>query len=1263
MRRLTRSLFFLLISASLAVFAQDVVFLGAASDSELFAEAFGSLKLPEKIRFEHYCVSVDPPERIAAAVRRAKVLIVNARGRDVRQIAETQVDRSRTKLYAFSSRLLKKDVPALEPPEMKAYRANSRPENFRNLVRWIVHRELDPSVTFEPAVTLPEIGVTHPAISRVFPSFDEYRKHSGRFQGGRPVIAFAVHSASINEQELRLFRQVTDECEKQGLDVVVVYGDEVRVIRELLLDHSGKAQVDAVLALSFKFKTGLGEPLRLALKDLDVPVFNALRLYRQTTPEWENSVQGMNNFAVAFAFIAPEISGLIEPSLLFGYQLKKGPRGRSVQVPEAFPDAIRQTVSRLKKWTQLRRKPNAEKRLAVWIYNGSGGKQNIGASYLNVPRSLVRIIGALDRSGYQTGGLEKLDEAALTAELLKSARNVGSWAPGELENLIAHGRPVRLPLARYREWFDALPADFRNAVNAEWGPPEQSKIMFSEGNFILPMLRRGNLVILPEPLRGWLSDPHKLLHSSTLAPPHQYLAVYLWLQHEFRADAMIHLGRHGSSEWLPGKQLGLRPSDAPEIVRGDIPEIYPYISDGIGEGIIAKRRARAVMLAHLPPSLQTSGNDAALTRLKELVSECQSAPPSVRSAREKTLRDFLEKNGLPARLKLDFQRPDWFETVEEYVEKRTMPTPFGLHAFGDSPSGAEIRSMISLLPEKDRPAAEKHLRDSGSDELDSLLRALNGRFIEPGPSGDPVRNPRVLPSGRNFYSFDPDRVPSPAAMKSGAALAEKLLASERTKKGRPPRSVAILLWAGESVRTDGVNEALALALMGMTVRYDRAGRVTGVVPVPAAQLKRPRIDVVITASGAYRDQFGSLLRVLDSARRQAARLTDAENFIRAGTNGVFFPAPGTYGTRVNKLAGASGAWESERELAEVYLRNLSHTLDENGAFTVDRQGFSERIGAVETVVQSRSSNVYGVTDIDEMYQYLGGLSLAAKTLSGRTPSGFIADLRDPSAGTVTPLKTFLSAELDSRLFNQSWIRAMQRENYAGAKTLARMTDNFWGWQAVSPEMISAAEWNTLYDIYVRDRYRLEMKKFFADGNEWAYQSMTARMLEAVRKNYWDAPLELRQDLASEYARSVIRQGVACCDHTCNNPLLHQMVVNLISMPGVLSPEMVMKFRAAVEKAGGAELDRLVRDHQEKMSAARNAPGQVRSSQSASERQPQPGRSPEPSPRRQPVRGFKLKETRPDRQTSVPSSGVQWTILCAVIALIGIFAFGSRRGRD
>ncbi len=1259
-----RALVGIWLACALWLQAATVVFLGASADSEIVAEAFRGAAWPQGVAFETHCLGVEPLEALRASARRADVLIVNARSRELRALA-AGVDTARTRLYALHADLLPPGVKAQEPAEVKAYRANRRPENFLNLARWVVRRELGVAVEVASPVTLPSVGAAHPAAGRIFARLAEWQawaKEAGHFQDGAPTVAFAVHAASVTPAELALFRNVTDECERQGLNCVVVFGDEVRVIRELLLRPDGTAAVDAVLALSFKFKAGLGAPLNEALRALGVPVFNALRLYRQTTAEWKRSPTGMNDFSVAFGFIAPETSGLIEPSLLFGVREVER-EGRKAQVAEPFPGAVRQTVARLKGWARLRRLPNAEKRVALFVYNGYGGKQNIGASYLNVPRSLVAIVHALAADGYRTGGLEGLDEAAMAKELLKSARNVGPWAPGELDEFLAHGEAVRLPMRRYREWYAALPEALRRAVEAEWGAPEQARAMARGGDFILPMLRRGNVVILPEPMRGWLDDPHKLAHSATLAPPHQYLAVYLWLQREFGADAMVHLGRHGSSEWLPGKQLGLATADAPMAVRGAIPEIYPYISDGIGEGIVAKRRAQAVMIDHLTPLLKESEAEGFLPELKRRIGECQSADPGARPAREEALRAFAVGQGLGERLAL--QEGGWFARLEDYAESRAAAAPFGLHAFGVSPSKAEAQAMAAALPEARRAAAEAHLASAGEDELRALRQALSGGFVPPGPSGDPLRNPAVLPVGRNFYSFDPAKAPTEEAMRTGERLAAELLERERARLGRWPRSVAIVLWAGESIRTDGVNEALALALLGMRVRHDRSGRVAGVAPLPGAQLGRPRIDVLLTASGAYRDQFGETLRLLDEARRQAARLADAENFIQGGTPGVFFPAPGTYGTRVNRLAGASGHWESDDELSALYLRNMAWTVGEDGGFERNQAGLEAGAKAVEAVLHSRSSNVYGVTDIDDMYQYFGGLSLAVRKASGRAPEGYIADQRKAGAAGLSGLRGFLAAEMDARMFSKPWLQAMMGEGYAGAKTLARMADNVWGWQAVTPEVLTAADWNDLYEVYVQDRHGVGVREFFAEHNEWAFQSMAGRMLEAVRKDYWSAPMTVRQRLAAEYAKSVIRQGMACCDHTCNNPLLNQMVVNLISMPGVLSPDLAMKFQAAVEKAAGKRLGDQVRERralQRELAASFGVKSrEARAAESSAEAAPQ-----EESARAkgdaQPVKGFRMKpREREAEKTSLASSGLKWTILVAVFGVIALVWAGMGRG--
>ncbi|MBQ7695628.1 MAG: cobaltochelatase subunit CobN [Lentisphaeria bacterium] len=1261
MKRL--SLILLLLLAVLLPGA-SVVYLGLASDSRPANEAAKTLKLPAHITLEFLFTGIDPEEKIISAARKADLLILNARSAKLREVAEKHVDHKKTRLYAATSRLLKKEIPAQEPPEMKAYWRNRTGENFGNMLRWIIGREFKVRMRPAAATGIAACGATHPAAKRHFASIGEYRKwaESKNFwKPGAPLVALAVHQANVNEDGLALFEHLTCACEKEGLNTVIVFGDEVKVIRELLLTPEGKRLVDGVLALSFKFRSGLNPALAAAIRELDLPIFNVLRLYRQTTEEWRDSPRGMNDFSVAFGFVAPELSGLIEPSLLFGNRNVPSPGGGKIQIDEPFPDRIRSAAARMKQWIALRRKANAEKKIALFVYNGAGGKQNIGASGLNVPRSLVRILAELHRKGYDTGGLEKLTEKELTRALLAHARNVGPWAPGELEELVAGGEAFLLSLPVYEGLFAKLPEPFRKSVTAEWGQAGKDRSMFLKGNFVIPMLRRGNVAILPEPMRGWLGDPHKLVHSKTLAPPHQYAAVYLWLQHIFKADALIHLGRHGTSEWLPGKQLGLDAADAPLVLRGNIPEIYPYISDGIGEGIVAKRRAQAVMIDHLVPFLKRSSDVKLLPELREKLGACQSADPNVLAQRRQALRETALRAGLLRRLRME--EPGWYHRLEDYVESASAPSPFGLHTFGQAPEEPELRALLAQMPEKERKRARRHLANAGRDELNALLRALDGRFILPGESGDVLRNPGVLPVGRNFHAFDPTRIPTPEAMARGEKLATDLLARERERLGRFPRTAAVLLWAGESVRTDGLDEALALALMGMKLRHDGTGKIVGVAPVPGAALDRPRIDVLITTSGAYRDQFGAQIRLLEEARRQAARLRDAENFIDARRPGVFFPAPGTYGTRVNRLAGASGLWEKEEELAALYLRNMAWTTDGKRGFANAPEALVSGVKEVETLLHSRSSNVYGVTDIDEMYQYMGGLSLAVGSRSGKRPRSYIADHRQKDAVRVTGIESFTAAELDARLYSREWLARTMKEEYAGAKLLSRMTDNLWGWQAVTKEVVSPSDWETLNDIFVKDRYNLNMKAFFDRTSPWAHQSITGRMLESVRKGFWQPPEAVRRELAATYARSVVAHGMACCDHTCNNPLLNQMVVSLISLPGVLSPEMVMKFQVAVEKTGGKTLDRQVSERRELQKSLAPAPGTPAAPRPKMEDSPRKERRETASEKAaaKPVKGFRMKEKEDQpKETSLSSSGLKWTILAGVVLAIVIFALGGLR---
>ncbi|MBO4344125.1 MAG: cobaltochelatase subunit CobN, partial [Victivallales bacterium] len=577
--------------ASLNATAATLLMLGGAGDAELYEKAFDGFRPPDGVSFQALSIAAGEAA-VAAAAESADVIAVNGHVVELRRLAEALAANSRKRVYALPHRRLSAGTKVLAAPSLEPYRSNLTPANCRAIALWLMREEFHVDVQVPPPETLPECGVLHPSRKEWFKDMDEFRKWSqegDRWKDGG-TVACAFHSPNFTENEHRLLSEMADVFEGRGLNFAVAFGTETAILK--MLNGGGTPKADAILAFSFKYKAGLGKELNDSIAALGVPIINALSLYRQTTPQWRESAKGMNDFAVAFGFIAPETSGLIEPSLLWGAEDVAQPSGTVHRVPTLMRGNLEQLAARLAKWCALRHKSNEEKRVAVFVYNGAGGKQTIAASGLNVAESLHGILAAMHANGYGIGDeVPSADE--ITANLLKGSRNAGSWAQGEVQAIAESGLAVLLPLKEYEKWFAEAPKELQEAVVAAWGLPSDASIMRHEDSLVLPMLRLGNVVILPEPMRGWLDDPHKLLHSKELPPHHQYLAAYMWLRRVFHADAMVHLGRHGSSEWLPGKQLGMSDADAVAFVRSDIPEIYPYISDGIGEGIVAKRRAAA----------------------------------------------------------------------------------------------------------------------------------------------------------------------------------------------------------------------------------------------------------------------------------------------------------------------------------------------------------------------------------------------------------------------------------------------------------------------------------------------------------------------------------------------------------------------------------------------------------------------------------------------------------------------------------------------
>lgn len=496
----------------------------------------------------------------------------------------------------------------------------------------------------------------------------------------------------------------------------------------------------------------------------------------------------------------------------------------------------------------------------------------------------------------------------------------------------------------------------------------------------------------------------------------------------------------------------------------------------------------------------------------------------------------------------------------------------------------------------------------------------------------------------------------------------------------------MVLWATETIRNEGVNESTILYLMGVQPTWDDNGRVTGSEVIAGRLLQRPRIDVLINPSGLYRDLFPQFMSFLDQAVQKAALQDDVENLIAAHNTAlanqlvqqglprekaqslagirIFAEPAGTYGTGVAEMASASGTWQDDAEIAKVYANRVGY------AFGRDRWGEEARellrlnLSGVSTVVHSMSSNLYGTMDNDDMFQYLGGLSLAVARESGKTPDTLVTVQPGTERVAVENIATGVGRELRTRYLNPKWIEGMKREKYAGAREMDQFFQNLWGWQVTVPAAVDAAKWEQAYQVYVEDIRRLGLKEFFNQVNPWAYQSLTARMLEAIRKDYWQAAAEVRQKLAVEYVLNVVEKGVACCDHTCNNPLLNQMVVNIVSIPGVMTPQLVERFRVAVEQAAGKKLTDQVdarRRLQEGLTAGFDPALTKQVVSKSLEPVDKAAQTVTAENRSELVNGYKMEDVRSEDDTAnLASSGVQWFASLFLMAIIGLFFYGAKR---
>ena len=1113
----------------------------------------------------------------------------------------------------------------------------------------------------------------------------------------------------------------------------------------------------------------LGDAVVGYLTRQDIPIFAPLNVNR-LVDEWEADKMGMNGGFLSQSVVMPEIDGAIRTQVLFGHRLD----GEGLQQVHAIPERLERFVETVNRHIALQRKPNREKRIAIYYYKGPG-QNALTASGMEVVPSLYNLLVRLRSEGYHVENLPATPEALATL-IQRQGPVFNAYAYGSKADFLKNGRPVLISSEEYSVWTsEAVRPALMEEVRALDGEFPGGYLADDAGHLALPRIELGNVVLLPQLAAGAGDDDFAIVHGTDAAPPHAYIASYLWARYAFRADAIIHFGTHGSLEFTPRKQVALSGSDWPDALIGPTPHLYIYSIGDVGEGIIAKRRSYATLQSYLTPpfmesrvrdiyrdlsaAIQTYNDllyadgqpdtrtaalrvkrltvelgihrelrldslltepwtEAEIARIESFAEELAAekitgelytmgrpySPERIRSSvfamstepiaysllaldkfrgragadleKHRTLftRRYLEPaRGLVERLLNGVQQPtDAFICLTAGISaaeldksreiQRALSAPQDMMArmMAMAPSDAPMqhsanipqsgkgaskhpswipkagkrpantgqtaeasKSNSSAMPagamaammdlEKEYSKEEREfarvvtelertirnvgnyrhaLEESPEAELASLVNALNGGYTPPSPGGDPIANPNTLPTGRNLYAVNAEATPSEMAWERGRELADETIRMYRERHHDSlPRKVSYTLWSGEFVETEGATLAQVLYMLGVEPVRDVFGRVNDLRLIPSEELGRPRIDVVVQTSGQLRDLAASRLFLVSRAVEMAAAAKNDryENYVAQGvidaeqalidkglspreareisTRRVFGGVNGNYGTGITGMVQSSDRWENSSEIAAVYLQNMGAYYGSEKAWEEVRQyALEAALIHTDAVVQPRQSNTWGALSLDHVYEFMGGMNLAVRNVTGKEPDAYLSDYRNRNRVRMQELKEAIGIESRTTIFNPNYIREKMRGEASAAAGFAEVVQNTYGWNVMKPDVVDNELWNEIYDVYVQDKFDLGIRDYFERQNPAALEEISAVMMETARKGMWQASDEQLAALAELHTQLVDTHGPSCSGFVCDNAKLRDFIASKSK------PEVARNYEQQIHEVREASLD-------------------------------------------------------------------------------------------
>ena len=941
-----------------------------------------------------------------------------------------------------------------------------------------------------PAMPVPSAGffaLAHPAEDPPF---------------GRPLAIIVFYRSHLLAGDLAPYEALAVALSARGLAVKAMY---VSSLKDPAAASFIEAQLRALRPAIVLNATGFSARRDNASSPLDAAGVPVLQLVLAVggIEAWQAGYRGLSQTDLAMQVVLPELDGRLLTSAI-SFKSTAEPQadlefGRNFNHPD--PAGIALAADRAAGWVRLSTTPSGKRRLAIVLsdYPGAGG-QIAHAVGLDSFASLAAILRLLRTAGYAAGPSEP-DATALAS-------------------LVCDGTPIPLlDVPGYRRLFAKLPQAAQDRVMAAWGDAADDPAVL-DGNFTLRYRRLGSLVIAVQPDRGNRLDRKSSYHDAELPPRHGYIAFHLWLRDIEDVHAVVHLGTHGTLEWLPGKAVALSSSCFPTALLRGLPVIYPFIVNNPGEAAAAKRRLGAVTIGHLTPPLATARLHGAAAELERLIDEYAAADGLDRRRGALLRRDILNRAteiGLLAEsgVRQDMPEDEALARLDAYLcDVKDLQIRDGLHIFATPPRQREalLAALRGACPGTPDATLRANLDRCAAAEATGLLAALDGKFIDPGPAGAPTRGRAdVLPTGRNLFTIDPRAVPTRSAVTLAEKSAADLLARHHQDHGDWLRSVVIDLWGSATMRTGGEDLALALVLIGARPLWDDgSNRVSGIEILPLALLDRPRVDVTLRISGLFRDAFAAQIALFDSAVCAVAARDEAPDWnpIAAAARGlegharrqatirIYGAAPGDFGAAVSDII-ARGAWGDRTEIGAAYLAGSSSAYGNGLEGEADAAGFANRVAAAEAFVHQQD---HAETDLLESTEYAaheGGFAAAAELL-GANPALYHTDTSRPGVPRTRLLSEEIIRVVRGRAANPAWIAGMLRHGYRGATEIARALDALHAFSATLTQRFDP-QFDLLFDATLGDP---AIDRFLRTANPAARAAMAARFQDALRRDLW-----------------------------------------------------------------------------------------------------------------------------------------------------------------